>query len=189
MIAVALVALPLTASAAEICGNGQDDDADGLADEGCTALTCDSPLSCGDTGTVSPSMGALHYTLPPDVAPRVPYGPSISLTRYYLSMYAPGGGAPAYRKPMGERWGHTYTTWLDKHTTPDPDQVVVHTNRGQDVLFTFTGTAGGWDTYAPQAGSKAQFQYVRQRTTSPQEYQLRLLTGEVLVYNASGKLI
>ena len=191
-IAIGLLTLSLTAdaAAAEICGNGQDDDADGLADEGCAALTCDSPLSCRDTGMVSPRMGALQYALPPDVAPRVPYGPSISLTRYYLSMYAPGAGAPAYRRPMGERWGHTYMTWLDKHTTPDPDpdQIVVHTDPGQDVLFAYTGSAGGWDTYAPQAGSRSQFQYVRQRVAAPHEYQLRLLTGEVIVYSASGQL-
>ena len=39
--AVALTAaLPLSARAAEICGNGQDDDNDTLADEGCyPALT------------------------------------------------------------------------------------------------------------------------------------------------------
>ena len=39
-----------SAHAAEICGNGIDDDADGLEDEGCyptlTTGQCESPLSC-----------------------------------------------------------------------------------------------------------------------------------------------
>jgi hypothetical protein len=65
----------------EICGNDIDDDGNGLTDEGCyptmTTGVCESPLSCGDTGMVSWSTGSLHYDLPPDIAPAVPYGPGI----------------------------------------------------------------------------------------------------------------
>src|SRR5512139_439964 len=86
----ALIAITSPATyAAEICGNGEDDDADGLADEGCAPSlvsgVCESPLSCDDTGMVSPLKGALHYSLPPDIAPRVPYGPGIGFRRFYMS--------------------------------------------------------------------------------------------------------
>ncbi|MGE0550196.1 MAG: hypothetical protein AB7O24_10095 [Kofleriaceae bacterium] len=179
------------ADAAEVCGNGADDDSDGTADEGCypglTTGQCESPLSCAETGIFSPSTGTLHYSLPPDVAPKVPYGPGIGFRRFYTSAYAPGGGAPVYRKALGDRWQHTYMTWLDKNTTPNPDQIILHTNRGQDVLWTYASTSGGWDTYTPQSGFHVT--YLRQRTTSPNEYQLRTLTGETMVYNSSGKLI
>jgi hypothetical protein len=182
----------LEAHAAEICGNGIDDDADLLVDEQCypglATGQCESPLSCADTGDVSPSTGSLRYQLAPDIAPNVPFGPGIGFRRFYVSQYAPGGGAPAYRKPLGERWGHTYMSWLDKNTSPNPDQVVVHLPRGQDAMFQFNSTVAGWDEYKTfQPGFH--FQYLRQRTTSPNEYELKTLTGEVLVYNSSGKLI
>src|SRR5688500_1485014 len=87
-----LVASLLTiieAHAVEICGNGIDDDSNWLVDEKCTpSLTtgqCENPLSCAETGAVSPSTGALHYDLAPDVAPNVPYGPALAFRRYYQS--------------------------------------------------------------------------------------------------------
>jgi RHS repeat-associated protein len=94
--------------------------------------------------------------------------------------------APAWRRPLGERWSHTYLTWLDKYTAPTPDQVVVHTSRGQDILFKYASTASGWDLYTPQPGHH--FTYLRQRTTSPFEYELRTLTGEVIAYSSTGRL-
>jgi hypothetical protein len=46
-----------SATGTEICGNGSDDNGDGVADEGCyptlTTGVCESPLSCADTGMVS----------------------------------------------------------------------------------------------------------------------------------------
>lgn len=66
---------------AEICGNDIDDDGNGLTDEGCyptqTTGVCESPLSCGDTGMVSWSTGSVHYDVPPDINPQVPFGPGI----------------------------------------------------------------------------------------------------------------
>ena len=175
-----------TAGAAEICGNGIDDDANGLTDEGCYSpmITgqCESPLSCNETGFVAPLTGSLRHSLPPDVAPRVPWGPGIGLRRFYLSKYAPSGAA--WRKPLGERWGHTYTTWLDKYTSPN--RIVLHTNRGNDVHAAFVNSSGGWDYYKPQTGFPVV--NLRQRTSAPNEYQLKLLTGEVMVYNSSGRL-
>ncbi len=130
------VALSRDARAAEVCGNGLDDDSDGMADEQCfptlTSGQCESPLSCADTGAVSPSTGSLHYSLDPDISPRVPFGPGIGFRRFYLSQYAPGGGAPAYRTSLGPRWGHTYATWIDALTSPT--RVILHTTQGQDVL-------------------------------------------------------
>src|SRR5205823_233027 len=129
--AATLAARPAFATA-EICGDGQDNDGNGLTDEGCypflTTGVCESPLSCDNDGAVAPVTGSLVYQLPPDIAPRGPYGPSIAFKRIYTSMYAPGAGAPAYRKPMGERWQHSYMSWLDKNTGVTPWQIVLHTN-------------------------------------------------------------
>lgn len=94
--------------AVEICGNGIDDDGDDLADEGCLALVCESPLSCGETGLVSPLLGQLNYSLPADVAPKVPYGPGIGFRRSYVSQLDPGASPPVWKKPLGDRWTHTY---------------------------------------------------------------------------------
>ena len=119
---VALIVMSAgSAGAAEICGNGVDDDANGMADEGCmpaqTTGVCESPLDCGLNGAVAPLTGSLTYQLPAaDLAPVVPYGPGISFSRFYTSAYAPGSSAPAYRKPLGEHWQHPYMSWLDKNT-------------------------------------------------------------------------
>ena len=85
----------LTSSAfatGEICGNGIDDDSNGLTDEGCYNLSsgqCENPLGCNETGSISPKKGALRYALPPDVAPRVPWGPKLGLSRFCAT--APDG--------------------------------------------------------------------------------------------------
>lgn len=189
---LAIAALSKSANAAEVCGNAVDDDANGLVDEKCyptlTTGQCDNPLTCAETGMVSPLTGSLRYQLPPDVAPSVPFGPGIQFTRFYVSQYAPGGSAPAYRKALGERWHHSYASWLDKYTTPSPDEIVLHLPRGQDAMFKFTGTVGGFDEYNTfQPGFR--FQYLKQRVASPNEYELKTLTGERLIYNSSGKLI
>ncbi len=171
-----------SAQATEICGNATDDNANGLADEGCFSPSdvCESPLSCSDTGMVSPKKGALRYRLPPDVAPKVPYGPGIGFRRFYTSMYAPAGGAPVWHKPMGERWQHTYMTWLTKTGTSPNGVIVLHTNRGQDVRAAqVTGVVTGWDEYKPQAG--VHVHYLRQRQAAPNEFHLRMLSGETLV--------
>ena len=98
-LAVAIVLVSARANAtSEICGNSIDDDGNGLVDEGCyptlTTGVCESPLSCGDTGMVSWATGSLHYDLPPDIAPAVPYGPNIGFRRMYTSMYSPSGANP-----------------------------------------------------------------------------------------------
>jgi hypothetical protein len=96
LIAMMLVVATRAASAAEICGNDLDDDGNGMVDEGCaptlTTGVCESPLSCGDTGMLSWQTGVLHYDLPADVSPIVPYGPGIGFRRFYTSGYAPGPG-------------------------------------------------------------------------------------------------
>src|SRR6266704_288568 len=90
LLASTSVVISTTAEAtSEICGNGVDDDLNGLTDEGCyptlTTGVCESPLSCGDTGMISWSTGSLHYDLPPDIAPAVPFGPGIGFRRFYTS--------------------------------------------------------------------------------------------------------
>ncbi len=190
LLAASLVVLPALAEAAEICGNGLDDDADSLTDEGCypglTTDVCESPLSCAETGLVSPIMGSLRYQLPPDVAPRVPYGSGIGFRRFYTSMYAPAGGTPAWHKPMGDRWQHTYSTWITKTGSPPSGHLIWHTNKGQDARAAYSSSASGWDNYTLQAGFHVM--YLRQRQASPNEFQLRTLTGETFVYNSSGRL-
>ncbi len=194
--AVAIVwiaASPHAARAAETCGDGVDNDSDLMADEGCNpaAVTgvCESPLDCSQTGQIAPKSGNVTYRLPQDLNIATPYGPSLTFQRFYVSQYEPGGGAPAYRTSMGPHWGHEYMSWLDKNTTPNPDQVIVHLPDGRDVLFQYSSTSGGHDYYTPQEGFHAD--YLRQSTSTPYGWELRSLTGEVLEYDWSsptGKL-
>jgi RHS repeat-associated protein len=184
-----VVAHAASAFAAELCGNGLDDNANGLTDEGCWNLTsgqCESPLSCGETGSVSPKHGRLRYSLPPDVAPKVPYGPGIGFRRTYLSEFEPSSTTAPWMRPLGNHWQHTYMTWILKTGAAPSSSLVMHTSQGQDIRAAYASSAGGWDTYSPQAG--VHYQYIRQRTTSPSEFQVRLLTGETLVYNSAGRL-
>jgi YD repeat-containing protein len=175
------------AHAAEVCGDGQDNDSNGITDEGCYPYgvtgVCESTLSC-DLAAVAPSTGSLVVPLPADYDVHVPYGPSLQLRRTYFSKYEPGGGAHGYRTSMG-RWNHNYMSWLDEHS--GDNTAVVHTQTGQDVLFSKSGApAGGYQYYVAQAG--AHVDYLRQATTSPYAWELRSLTGEVAVYDSAGKL-
>ena len=190
---VALTALLSRAAwATEICANSIDDDGDGAADEGCaptlTTDICESPLSCMQTGMVSWSTGALRYDLPPDIAPKVPYGPGISFARRWASMATPGTNPTSVNKtPLGDRWQHTYLTYLYRYQGGDSVyRVILHTNDGRDVLFTYSSTSGGWETYLPQAGFNVMS--LKRNTSSPNEYRLQLLTGEIIVYNSSGQV-
>jgi len=191
--AIALVVVMVTvdlASAAETCGNGIDDDADGYADEGCGFANsvmgvCESPMSCRETGDIDPVTGAWVYQVPADIAPTVPFGPKFEFKRTFMSQYAPP--ATNYRTAMGNRWQHNFQSWLDKSGT----SVVVHLPSGQDVKFTYTSTPGdGYDYYnAFQPG--AHFKHLRQSIATSQ-WELKTLTGEVYKYNWAspvGKLI
>jgi len=143
---------------AEICGNGIDDDGNGLTDEGCyptlSTGVCESPLSCGDTGMVSWSSGSLHYDLPADIAPAVPYGPGIGFRRFYTSMYSPGSNPTSVNhSPLGVNWQHTYMTWLYAFTDGGGiKRIVLHTSQGRDVYYTDAGACGSYECYTPQAG-------------------------------------
>ncbi len=182
------------AAAVEVCGDGADNDANSLVDEGCNSTgvvsVCESPLSCGVAGAVAPKTGALVYSVMPDLAPRVAYGPGLVFRRTFLSQYDPGyfgGGASDYRDSLGYRWHHAYMGWLEKFSTPSPDEVVLHTTSGQDVLFKYSTNDGSYDKYSPQAGWH--FDYLRQKTASgagQYDWELRTLTGEVFVYDGSG---
>ncbi len=179
LIASAL-AVPTPLLAAEICGNGADDDADNLADEGCyptlTTGVCESPLSCGETGMISPSTGSLRYALPPDVNPKVPWGPGIGLRRFYTSQYNPGVGAPAWKKPLGDRWQHTYTSWVTM--APNQSYVIWHTPQGQDVYMAAGGSGG---SFTPQPGHNVKSVYLDINWSAYIE--ITLLTGEKLLYD------
>jgi hypothetical protein len=191
VVILAVAGFSSSARAAEICGNDVDDDNNGMTDEGCypslTTGVCESPLSCGGTGMVSWKTGSLHYTLPPDVAPKVPYGPGIGLRRFYTSMYTPGTGPSSVNHtPLGAGWQHTYMTWIDKYSVLTINRVILHTSQGRDVFYTYSSSSGGWDYYTPQAGEHVMS--LKQNTVSPFQYQVQLLTGETLVYNSLGQL-
>jgi hypothetical protein len=178
-----------SATGTEICGNGSDDNGDGVADEGCyptlTTGVCESPLSCADTGMVSWATGSLHYDLPPDLAPKVPYGPGIGFRRFYLSMATPGTVTPAVNQtPLGPHWSHTYLSYLRVTTSgfrPD-DIVYVHMSDGRDVRFFISPTTG---TFVAQPGAHV-LSLAFDSTTST--WRMQLLTGETVVYNNSGQL-
>lgn len=188
----ALLFVPKRAVATEICGNGIDDNSNGLADEGCRPSGVpgvrgvhESPLPGHLTGFVSPKTGQLVWTEPPDLAPNVPYGPPLTFTRMWLGQYDPGyndPGATDYRAPLGHRWHHNFMGWLDLDTTPNPDEVVVHLTTGQDVLFTFDSNAAGYDYYTPQPGYYVD--YLRQNTSSG-TWQLRTIEGLTYEYATS----
>jgi RHS repeat-associated protein len=191
LIAMAMFATP--ASAAEICGNGVDDDADGSEDDGCfptmTTGVCESPLSCGETGMISPSTGSLHYSLPPDVAPRVPWGIGIGMRRFYTSAYDPGAGTPVWKKPLGDRWQHTYMTWLSVTGGGNPGSTIsLHTSQGRDVHFTYDQFVLGGPIFKPQAGFHVQWMQLNEScdpffNCSYTSVTMILLTGEVLTYS------
>lgn len=184
--------LALTGSAAaapEICGNGVDDDSDGFADEGCWPAgmhsLCESPISCKLSGDIAPKSGGLVYQLPPDLNPKVPFGPSIPFIRRYVSLYEPGAASPQNRRAMGAHWQHNWQSWLDKTGS----NVVVHLTTGQDVLFTPISPSGGYDYYLAQAGYH--FKYLRQPTGGG-NWELRTLNGETFAYDwisSAGKLV
>ena len=177
------------ALAEEVCGDGQDNDSDGLADDGCYPYgvtgVCESPLSCDRHPTVAPATGNLVYWAPPDLSPKVPYGPGIAFRRVYMSKYAPTYADPSdHKSPMGYRWQHNYMSWLEKKTSPT--RAIVHLTTGRDVRFDYVNTSGGYDNYKAQAGHY--YDYLRQNT-STSVWELRSLTGMVHVYDATtGKL-
>jgi RHS repeat-associated protein len=194
--ATIVAALLFTASRAhattEICGNSIDDDGNGLTDEGCypsmTTGVCESPLSCADTGMVSWSTGSLHYDLPPDINPRVPYGPGIGFRRFYTSMYSPTGAQPTSvnHTPLGPNWQHTYMTWLYAFNDGTTNRIVLHTSQGRDVYYTDAGVCGSYECYTPQAGDHVlSLKY----DAANQVYYLQLLTGETLKYNSVGQIV
>ncbi len=186
------------AAAPEVCGDGQDNNGNALADEGCypTAVTgvCESPLSCAKSGAVSPKTGALVYHVDPDIKTRVPYGPNLVLRRFYTSQYNPGyfpNGVANHTHPLGIGWQHNYMSWLKRYSGTKPT-VVVHTTTGQDVLFTRqNANVNGWDEYSPQPGFE--FKVLRQRVVSPFDWELHFGDGTVHGYGfntgtAIGKL-
>jgi hypothetical protein len=148
--------------------------------------TCESPMSCAETGDVDPVTGAWVYQLPADIAPTVPFGPRFEFRRTYMSKYAPP--ATNYRTAMGNRWQHNFQSWLDKSGT----SVVIHLPTGQEIKASYSSSPGdGFDYYNNfQAG--AHFKHLRQAIGSPNHWELRTLTGEVYKFNWTspvGKLI
>jgi YD repeat-containing protein len=189
LLATIFLLAPTVAAAQEVCGNGSDDNSNGLADEGCYNLIsgqCESPLSCGETGSVSPKKGNLRYSLPPDIAPKVPWGPGIGFRRTYIAQFETAPGSVPWMRPMGDHWQHTYMTWIVGSSLQQPK--VLHTSQGQEIRATFLGLLGdNWDYYGPQPGFHVV--YFRQQHFAPNNYEIKLLTGDRLVYNSSGRLI
>lgn len=197
LLALSVAFIPVTSSwaSSEVCGDAQDNDGDGLADDGCYPQSvtgvCEQPLSCARRPTVSPGTGNLTYWMPPDITPVVPYGPGIGFRRVYISKFDPGypyvgADTSDYKTAMGYRWQHNFMSYLEKFTSPDPDEVFVHTVTGRDIKFTYDRTAIGYDYYEPQPGHY--FAYLRQSTASPYDWELKTLTGRVYVYDTNGSI-
>jgi RHS repeat-associated protein len=108
------------------------------------------------------------------------------MRRFYLSKFAPSGGAPAYRTALGPRWGHTYATWIDDVSGGGPTKVMLHTTRGADVLLSKTSNDATWDYFTPQPGYH--YKSFKRRRVSPFDYEITTLTGESFTYNGSGRL-
>jgi len=185
---VFLVATPQAFATPEVCGDGLDNDSDGYADNGCypqgVTGICESPLSCRETGAVAPLTGQLVYREPADLAPRVPYGPSITLQRSFMSQYDPGYNDPAdtdYKAPLGYGWHHNFMSWVSDQNVAS-DEAMLHSVTGQEILFTRISTTSPYDTYEAQAG--AHFDYLR-RHQSTDQWELRTLTGQVYSYDDS----
>ena len=179
-------------AASEICGDGIDNDADGYADNGCypTGVTgvCESPLSCRETGAVAPLTGQLVYREPADLAPSVPYGPSISLQRSFMSQYDPGYNDPSdtdLKAPLGYGWHHNFMSWIKLDAPLQVDEVMLHFVTGQDVLFTESTDDATYQYYSPQVGFH--YDYLRRIKTSS-VFELRTLTGRVYTYGATEPL-
>jgi RHS repeat-associated protein len=174
----AVLLLAGRAEAAEVCGDRQDNDGNGMTDEGCYPApqtgVCASPLSCLDTGWVGWATGSLRYDLPPDVAPTSPWGPPVALRRMYTSQYAPPSTPSSFnRTPLGPRWQHNYMSWIDR--LPNND-FVIHTAQGEDVLV--NGQTG-----VPQRGHHVHYVYLGTFIS------VVTMDRSVLTYNASGQLI
>lgn len=172
--------------ATEICGDGQDNDSNSLADEGCqphrVSGETEAPLPSQVTGFVAPKSGQLIWTEPPDLAPSVPYGPPLTFQRTYLSQYDPGYNSPGatdYRAPMGYGWHHGFMGWVDAYPGQSPAKAVVHLVTGQDVLFTYASNDGTYDYYTPQPGHH--FIHLRQNTSSD-DWELKTLDGWIYEY-------
>jgi RHS repeat-associated protein len=188
--AVVVLALAAGVEAAEVCGDMQDNDGNGMTDEGCYPArrtgVCESPLSCMDTGWVSWSTGSLHYDVPADVAPKSPYGPAIGLRRFYTSMYAPPATPTGVnRTPLGARWQHNYMSWIDQPA--DPSKRVLHMPQGEDVLASAGAADATWQYFQLQVGQHVQ--WFRQRLAGAREYELRALAGETMIYDSLGQLV
>jgi RHS repeat-associated protein len=169
----------------ETCGNGLDDNNNNLADEGChpqgTTGECESPIGCDEIGSVAPSTGQLVLPEQPDIEPKVPFGPELTLRRTYLSRSVSDSG---FDQSLGYGWRHNFMSSLSKNTIAN--RVVVRLTTSEDAAFTFVATAAGYDYYAPQPGRRVDF---LRRDTSLNTWQLRTLDGWIYVYDSSGLLI
>jgi RHS repeat-associated protein len=150
-----LVRDPAPAVADEVCGNGLDDEPDGLIDEGCNPEgylgVRESPLPRGAVGVVAPVSGQEVWSEPADFQIDVPYGPDLTFTRSYNSQVNEAGLTFA---PMGPGWRHNYMSWLQLDEFGIGNYVRARLPSGDEVRFTFLNKVAGISTYTPQAGHR-----------------------------------
>jgi hypothetical protein len=193
------VSLPADLGATETCGNTNDDDSDDMTDEGCWPAAvpgvgvCESPLGCGQAGSVAPVSGSLVHAVMPDLAPGVAFGPALIFQRTYQSQYAPsyfggGSGATDYKAPLGYRWHHSFMSWVRQVEAAEPGvgKLVLHLPSGQDVYATEGSSDSSYVYYQVQPGWH--FKEVKQSKTSPYPITLTFLTGERYEYTYDGSL-
>lgn len=213
MVSAAILAAPLLVTrqvaATEICGNEKDDSspANGMVDEGCNpaAVTgvCESPITCGATGYVSPLTGNVMYYDHPDISIKAAYGPDIVLQRVYESLYSPtydgvhpyDGLHHTFRAPLGYRFQHNYMSWVKESLGPPnpavaPPSAILHSRSGLEVLLTrLSGSAGTtpdqhWAVYRAQIGYHFSFIY-RSLNQLQAQWEIRGLDGTSLLYEAA----
>ena len=163
-----------TAWAAEVCGNGVDDDGDGFSDESCypglTNPLVDSPLPVRETGLISPSTGSLYYPVAPDLSAKTPWGPSLVFRRTYASQIQPPGTPTGWKQPLGDRWTHNYMGWIIDYGT----SMVVRLPTGQEVVAVYSGVPCKYNVRGGQGGKLTH--------CAGQGYYVSMLDGSSLSY-------
>jgi hypothetical protein len=160
----------------DICGNGIDDDGDGLLDECCNPERYlhvrEAPLARRDVGIAAPITGQQAWTEPADFDIDVAYGPDLQFVRSYDSLVNQTG---ALKAPMNQGWRHNYMSWLEFN----PSLIInARLPSGAEVRFFFDAFTA---SYIPQTGHR-----VGRITVVNDEWTLPMHDGSKYIYRGAG---